>query len=176
MLIRHVGLFGCPSQIISDRGTLFTAEIIRELMILFGTDHVLTLAASKQENATVENANKRAQEFLWTMLFDHRIIPRWSDVLPLVQRIMMAEPNEVIGVSPAQCLAIRFNWIEESFYHNCPQEALSLRLPYRIGQIECCQRKKCCWTRHNVCSGSEIWCIWSSSMVFRHALTWAHMY
>ena len=104
MLIRHVGLFGCPSQIISDRGTHFTAEIIRELMILFGTDHVLTLAASKQENATVENANKRAQEFLRTMLFDHRIIPRWSDVLPLVQRIMMAEPNEVIGVSPAQLL------------------------------------------------------------------------
>jgi hypothetical protein len=104
MLIRHVGMFGCPSQIISDRGTHFTAEIIRELMILFGTDHVLTLAASKQENAAVENANKRAQEFLRTMLFDHRIIPRWSDVLPLVQRIMMAEPNEVIGVSPAQLL------------------------------------------------------------------------
>ena len=38
------------------------------------------------------------------MLFDNRIISRWSDVLPLVQRIMMAEPNEVIGVSPAQLL------------------------------------------------------------------------
>ena len=104
MLIRHVGLFGCPSQIVSDRGTHFTAEIIKELMILFGTDHVLTLVASKQENAAVENANKRSQEFLRTMLFDNRIISRWSDVLPLVQRIMMAEPNEVIGVSPAQLL------------------------------------------------------------------------
>jgi len=146
-------------------------------MILFGTDHVLTLAASKQENATVENANKRAQEFLRTMLFDHRIIPRWSDVLPLVQRIMMAEPNEVIGVSPAQLLFGNSIQLDRGiFYHNCPQEALRLRLPYRIGQIECCQRKKCCWTRHNVCSGNEIWRIWSSSMVFRHALTWAHMY
>jgi hypothetical protein len=38
------------------------------------------------------------------MLFDNRILKRWSDVLPLVQRIMMAEPNEVIGVSPAQLL------------------------------------------------------------------------
>ena len=104
MLIRHVGLFGCPSQIVSDRGTHFTAEIIKEIMNLMGTDHVLTLAASKQENAAVENANKRAQEFLRTMLFDNRIISRWSDVLPLVQRIMMAEPNEVIGVSPAQLL------------------------------------------------------------------------
>ena len=39
------------------------------------------------------------------MLFENRIISRWSDVLlTLVQRIMMAEPNEVIGVSPAQLL------------------------------------------------------------------------
>ena len=32
------------------------------------------------------------------------LIIELSDVLPLVQRIMMAEPNEVIGVSPAQLL------------------------------------------------------------------------
>jgi len=104
MLVRHVGIFGCPSQIVSDRGTHFTADIIRELMVLFGVDHHLTVAASKQENAAVENANKRTQEHLRSMLFDNRIIARWSDVLPLVQRIMMAEPNEVIGVSPAQLL------------------------------------------------------------------------
>ena len=73
-------------------------------MVLVGTNHVLTLAASKQENAAVENANKRSQEYLRSMLFDNRILKRWSDVLPLVQRIMMAEPNEVIGVSPAQLL------------------------------------------------------------------------
>ena len=61
MLVRHVGIFGCPSQIVSDftwnanRGTHFTADIIRELMVLFGVDHHLTVAASKQENAAVEN-------------------------------------------------------------------------------------------------------------------------
>jgi hypothetical protein len=73
-------------------------------MVLVGTNHVLTLAASKQENAAVENANKRSQEYLRSILFDNRILKRWSDVLPLVQRIMMAEPNDVIGVSPAQLL------------------------------------------------------------------------
>jgi len=82
----------------------FTAEVIRELMVLFGTDHKLTLAASKQKNAAVESANKRSQEYLQAMRFDNRVIRRWSDVLPLVQRIMRAEPNEVIGVSPAQLL------------------------------------------------------------------------
>ena len=39
------------------------------------------------------------------MLFDNRILKRWSDVLLLVQRIMMmAEPNAIIGVSPAKLL------------------------------------------------------------------------
>ena len=65
MLIRHVGLFGCPSQIVSDRGTHFTAEIIRELMQMLGTDHVLTLAASKQENAAV------AQEFTTSIILNY---------------------------------------------------------------------------------------------------------
>ena len=79
-------------------------------MVLVGTNHVLTLAATKQENAAVENANKRSQEYLRSMLFDNRILKRWSDVLPLVQRIMMAEPNEVIGVSLRSCcLEVRFN-------------------------------------------------------------------
>jgi len=58
MLVRHIGIFGCPSQIVSDRGTHFTADIIRELMVLVSTNHVLTLAASKQENAAVEIVTK----------------------------------------------------------------------------------------------------------------------
>ena len=104
MLIRHIGIFGCPSKIVSDRGTQFTSDVIKELMILLGTEHVLTLVGSKQEDSQAENANKRSQEFLRSMLFDRRIVKRWSDVLPLVQRIMMAEPNEVTGVSPAELL------------------------------------------------------------------------
>ncbi len=38
MLVRHIGIFSCPSQIVSDRGTHFTAEIIHELMVLVGTN------------------------------------------------------------------------------------------------------------------------------------------
>ena len=76
MLVRHIGIFGCPSQIVSDQGTHFTADIIRELMVLVVTNYVLTLAASKQENAAVENANKKSQEYLRSMLFDNRILKR----------------------------------------------------------------------------------------------------
>ena len=104
MVVRHIGIFGCPSQIVTDQGPQFTSDLIREVMLLLGTDHVLTLVGSKQENSPAENANKRSQELLRAMLFDRRIIERWSDVLPLVQRIMMAKANEVTGVSPAELL------------------------------------------------------------------------
>ena len=129
MLVRHIGIFGCPSQIVSDRGTHFTAEIIQELMVLVGTNHVLTLAASKQENAAVENANKRSQEYLRSMLFDNRILNRWSDVLPLVQRIMMAEPNDVIGVSPAQLLFGNSIQLDRGiFLPNLPREGVEAEI------------------------------------------------
>ena len=52
--------------VVSDRGTHFTADIICELMVLVDTNHVLTLAASKQENTAVEYASKRSQEYLRT--------------------------------------------------------------------------------------------------------------
>jgi hypothetical protein len=40
-------------------------------MVLIGTNHdVLTLAASKQENAAVENADKRSQEYLRSMFVE----------------------------------------------------------------------------------------------------------
>ncbi len=113
----------------SDRGTHFTADIIRELMVLKDANHVLTLATSKQENAAVENANKRSQEYLRSMLFDNRILNRWSDVLPLVQRIMMAETNEVIGVSPAQLLfgnSIQLD--REIFLPNLPKEGVEAEI------------------------------------------------
>jgi len=56
----------------SYRGTHFTADIIRELIVLLGVDHRLSVAASKQENAAVENAIKRTQEYF--RIFDNRII------------------------------------------------------------------------------------------------------
>ena len=98
-------------------------------MVLVGTNHVLTLAASKQENTAVENANKRSQEYLRSILFDNSILKRWSDVLPLVQRIMMAEPNEVIGVSPAQLLFGNSIQLDRGiFLPNLPKERVEAEI------------------------------------------------
>ena len=63
------------------------------------------------------------------MLFDNRILKRWSDVLPLVQRIMMAEPNEVIGVSPTQLLFGNLIQLDrEIFLPNLPKERVEAEI------------------------------------------------
>jgi len=103
-LLHFMGYFGCPSQIVSDRGSHFVNEIIEEFMILMGTEHKLTLAYSKEENAMVENANKRIQEYLRDIMFERRIISQWSLALPFVQRILMTDRNEVTQTTPAELL------------------------------------------------------------------------
>ena len=101
-LLQYVGLFGCPSQILSDNGSQYVNELITELIKMMGSEHMLTLRYSKEENAIVERANKEVLRHLRNLLFDREIKQIWSDVLPLVQRIMNAEPIEHLGASPAQ--------------------------------------------------------------------------
>ena len=115
---------------------------------MFGTDHVLTLAASKQENATVESANKRAQEFLRTMLLVRCTTFGATDYDGRTKRGDWSFPLLPAGGVEAE-VALS-DWADRMLSTQKVQ--------------------------HNICSGNEIWRIWSSSMVFRHTLTWAHMY
>ena len=80
-----------------DRGTHFTAEIIQELMVLVGTNHVLTLAASKQENAAVENANYQ------TILFTELVILKSSLVeVYLFLKVFIQSKLTIVAVLQGQ--------------------------------------------------------------------------
>jgi transposase InsO family protein len=103
-LLQHVGRFGAPAQIRSDRGPQFANDIIEEFLKLIGTEHLLTLAYSSQENSIVERANKEVMRHLRAIIFQKNIIDDWQYSLPLVQRIMNASVHNSIGVSPAQLL------------------------------------------------------------------------
>jgi hypothetical protein len=158
-------------------GTLVYLAVRIRLMVLVGTNHVLTLAASKQENAAVENANKRSQEYLRSMLFDNRILKRWSDVLPLVQRIIMVEPNEFIGVSPAQLLFGNSIQLDRGiFLPNLPKKEWRRRLHFQIRLIRCLKRSGCSLIQHNGYSNKKMLDIWKQPpQVLLHALTLAPM-
>lgn len=103
-LLQHVGRYGAPAQIRSDQGPQFANDIIEEFLKLIGTEHLLTLAYSSQENAIVERANKEVMRHLRAIIFKQNIIDDWQYSIPLVQRIMNASVHSSIGVSPAQLL------------------------------------------------------------------------
>lgn len=99
-----MGRYGNPSQILSDNGTQFVNETIAELLKLVGTEHILTMAYSKEENAIVERSNKEVMRHMRAIIFHTNIISDWWLNLPIIQRIMNASENESIGVSPAQII------------------------------------------------------------------------
>jgi len=104
VVMSHMGRFGQASQMISDNGTQYVNETIKEVLELLGTEHIRTVAYSHEENAIVERANKEIMRHLRALVFDQRTYKHWSNNIPIVQRIMNTMVHESIGVSPAQLL------------------------------------------------------------------------
>jgi transposase InsO family protein len=103
-LLQHFGRFGAPAQIRSDRGSHFVNTLIREFLAMIGTEHCLTLAYSKEENALVERANKEVNRHLRAFTFDSNTVDNWRISLPMVQRIMNATFSDRTKLSSAKIL------------------------------------------------------------------------
>jgi transposase InsO family protein len=104
-LLQHIGRYGVPSRIRSDRGPQFVNSTLQELIKLFGSEQELSTSYSKQENGMVERANKEVMRHLRAIVFHDKVHTQWSmNQLPFVQRILNAEEKENTGVSPAELL------------------------------------------------------------------------
>jgi len=103
-ILHCMGIFGAPSQILSDRGSQFVNQTIDQLLYLLGVEHQLTLAYSHEENSIVERANKEIMRHLRAIIFHGNVKTRWSFNLPLVQRIFNASTKKSLGVTPAQII------------------------------------------------------------------------
>jgi transposase InsO family protein len=103
-LLSHIGRYGAPQALQSDKGSQFVNETIQELLKLVGSEHKTTLPDSKEENGIVERANKEVMRHLRAILLEMQTTNEWSVYLPLVQRIMNASEHSSIGMSPAQLL------------------------------------------------------------------------
>lgn len=104
IILSHVGRYGIPNYILSDRGPQFVNEIIGEMLKLLRIEQQHTIPYSKEENAIVERANREVLRHLPAFLFDQGIIDDWDLMVPLVQRIVNSKVHETLGVSPAQLL------------------------------------------------------------------------
>ena len=77
-LLQHIGTFGTPNQILSDNGTQFTNDLVKELIKILGPQHLTTLPYSKEENAIVERVNKEILRHLRGLIFEHNEVSKWS--------------------------------------------------------------------------------------------------
>lgn len=103
-LLNHTGRYGQPSQLLSDNGSQYVNEVIREYLLQIGTEHIRTLAYSHEENGIVERANKEVMRHLRAIIFDKNTKSNWAANLPLVQRIINSSINASIGCTPADIL------------------------------------------------------------------------
>jgi len=103
-LLQWVALFGVMGQLLSDMGSQFVNKTIDELIELMGVEKLDTMPGVHEENSIVERRNKEVNRHLRAIVNHRKIKSGWSDVLPLVQRIINAETMEGIGVSPAQII------------------------------------------------------------------------
>jgi hypothetical protein len=71
---------------------------------MIGTEHYLTVAYSKEENALVERANKEVNRHLRAFTFDTNTVDNWRISLPTVQRIMNATFSDRTKLSSATIL------------------------------------------------------------------------
>jgi transposase InsO family protein len=103
-LLQHFGRFGAPLQLRSDNGPHFIAEVIKEFLTLIGTQHCLTLAYSKEENAIVERMNKEVNRHLRALTYDNVTLDDYSTSLPFVQRILNSNHSDRLKISASQLL------------------------------------------------------------------------
>ena len=101
-LLKHFGRYGAPSVLTSDRGSQFVNDLIADFLKMVGTEHVLSIAYSHQENGMIERSNRSIMNYLRAIVINRKIQTQWSECLPLVQRIHNASRNESIGVAPTQ--------------------------------------------------------------------------
>jgi len=73
IILNHVGRFGSPQVIHTDRGPAFHNELVGELLRLMAIEQSFATAYSKEENGIVERANYEVLRHLRALLFDSRV-------------------------------------------------------------------------------------------------------
>ena len=101
----HIGFFGVPCELLSDGGSEFTNQIIKEYLNFIGTEHVLMMAHSHEENSIVERSNRETWKWLRAILHDKKIGKKQiTKAIPFVTRIHNSTVVKSLGFSPGQVI------------------------------------------------------------------------
>ena len=104
-LLNHCGHYGVPAQVQSDKGSQYVNDILAEFVELVGTEHIVGIAYSKEEQGIVERANGKVGEWVRKLIYDRKLERTlWSKFLPFVQRLHNASKVSTTGFAPCQIL------------------------------------------------------------------------
>jgi hypothetical protein len=99
-LLNLVGRYGIPSYIHSDRGSEFTAKLTKAFVELLEIEFRFALAHRPRANGLVERTNQEVLKHLRALVQGKGFRNRWTDALPLVQRILNSTTHPTTGYAP----------------------------------------------------------------------------
>ncbi|KAF7643479.1 hypothetical protein LDENG_00238730, partial [Lucifuga dentata] len=106
LLVNHVfSRFGLPARVNSDRGTHFTAEVMKELWQLLGVKAQFHISHHPMASGQVERTNRTVVNMLKKYVATNH--KDWDVKLPLVLMAIRATPQESTGVSPFEMMTGR---------------------------------------------------------------------
>jgi Chromo (CHRromatin Organisation MOdifier) domain/Integrase zinc binding domain/Integrase core domain len=103
-IVKHIGLFGIPKTIRTDGGTQFTAKVCEELSKLLQLKHLVVIPYHPEANGVIERRNAEVMKHLRVLVLGRDVSDSWSQVLPLVQRILNFTKDTSIDISPSRLL------------------------------------------------------------------------
>ena len=128
----------------SDGGSEFINDTVASVEHLLGTKHHKIAPYLHEGNSLAEKANRSVLENLRNLIFDGRYRlngeHQWSDLLPLVQRIMNASFNSSIGCAPASLLFGNNLELDRCLITPAPEPLLNVDVPEYVRTLNHNQR------------------------------------
>ena len=113
--------YGHTDMIISDKGSDFTSDLMRELTQLMGMRHVFSIV-DKHSNG-VERVNKEVVRHLRSMVFDRNVRDVFDDptIIPSVQYILNTHVSSETGYSPFELTFGSMDKVYHEIFKDCTE-------------------------------------------------------
>ena len=101
---KWMGCFMTPKYLVSDGGSHFKNEVVKELTRRYGITHHITLAYCPWSNGTVESMMSQVIKTFRALLSEFRMKPeQWPELVNMVQAALNAAPSDKLGgISPLE--------------------------------------------------------------------------